>query len=57
MSVSDVVALHVSVTSLDHLQGHCSYAQFLSASGFVTTLVGDVAVFSAFLVVQQDEQQ
>jgi hypothetical protein len=34
MSVSDVVALHVSVTSLDHPQGHCSYAKLLSASGF-----------------------
>jgi hypothetical protein len=34
MSVSDVVALHVSVISLDHPQGHCSYAMLLSASGF-----------------------
>jgi hypothetical protein len=33
MSVSDVVALHVSVICLDHPQGHCSYAKLLSASG------------------------
>jgi hypothetical protein len=34
MSVSDVVALHVSVISLDHPQGHFSYAKLLSDSGF-----------------------